>query len=125
MRQVSRVNPPMGEPIFCLVSNLQMRAFFDEPRHPAGFHALIFNINVFNNPHKLARLSCMLAMADWDFLAYFSEINAFLYNSRIDFKRLDFVREQGGIRFKNGAYTQVREYFESDRNAAIGQKMTV
>lgn len=36
-------------------------------------------------------------------------------------KRLDIVRGQGLIRFKNGAYTQVREYFEPDHNTAIGQ----
>jgi hypothetical protein len=48
-----------------------MRDFFDGSRHPAGFHALIFNINVFNNPHKPARLSCVLAMADWNFGLFF------------------------------------------------------
>jgi len=40
-------------------------------------------------------------------------------------KRLDFVRGQDVIRFKNGAYTLVREYFEADHNTAIGQKMNV
>jgi hypothetical protein len=29
-----------------------------------------------------------------------------VYKSRIDCKRLDFVREQGGIRFESGAYTK-------------------
>ena len=38
-------------------------------------------------------------------------------------ERLDFVREQGGIRFKNGAYTIVREYFKLELNTALGQKM--
>jgi hypothetical protein len=38
-------------------------------------------------------------------------------------KRLDLVRGQGGIRFESGAYTSVREHFETDRNAAIGQEM--
>jgi hypothetical protein len=38
-------------------------------------------------------------------------------------KALDFVRWQGVIRFKSGAYTAVREHFKSDRNAARGQKM--
>jgi hypothetical protein len=33
---------------FISVFDPEMRDFFDEPRHPAGFHALIFNINVFN-----------------------------------------------------------------------------
>jgi hypothetical protein len=41
---------------FISVFDPEMRDFFDEPRHPAGFHALIFNINVFNNPHKVFRL---------------------------------------------------------------------
>jgi hypothetical protein len=27
------------------------------------------------------------------------------------------------IRFENGAYTVVREYFESNRNSALGQEM--
>jgi hypothetical protein len=39
------------------------------------------------------------------------------------FKTADFVRWLGVIRFKNGAYTLVREYFESDYNTAIGQNM--
>jgi len=29
-----------------------MRDFFAEPRHAAGFHTLIFYINVFNNPRR-------------------------------------------------------------------------
>ncbi len=29
-----------------------MRDFFDESRQGAGFHVLIFYINVFNKPHK-------------------------------------------------------------------------
>jgi hypothetical protein len=29
-----------------------------------------------------------------------------VYKSRIDCKRLNFVREQGGIRFESGAYTK-------------------
>jgi hypothetical protein len=49
----------------------------------------------------------------------------FFYKCRIDFKPLDLAREQGGIRFKSGAYTIVREHFESDSNTAIGQEMTV
>jgi len=28
---------------------------------------------------------------------------------------------KAGVRFKNGAYTQVREYFDPDYNTAIGQ----
>ncbi len=32
---------------------------------------------------------------------------------------------KASIRFKSGAYTTVREHFEADRNAAIGQKMRV
>ena len=42
-------------------------------------------------------------------------------NTELVSKRLDIVRGQGLMRFKNGAYTLVREYFEPDRNAAIGQ----
>jgi len=34
-----------------------------------------------------------------------------------------FVRGQGAIRFKSGAYTLVREHFELGCNAAIGQKI--
>jgi hypothetical protein len=54
----------------------------------------------------------------------------FLHN-RITFflklvsKFLDLGREQGAIRFESGAHTAVREHFESDRNAAIGQEMNV
>jgi hypothetical protein len=40
-------------------------------------------------------------------------------------KNLVFVRGQGAIRFKSGAYTEVREHFEADRNTAIGQNMRV
>jgi hypothetical protein len=40
------------------------------------------------------------------------------------YKSLDLVRGQGGIRFKSGAYTSVREHFETDHNAAIGQEMS-
>jgi len=39
---------------------------------------------------------------------------------RIGFKILDYVRGQGVIRFKSGAYTSVREHFEADHNVAIG-----
>jgi len=38
-------------------------------------------------------------------------------------KSLDLVRGQGAIRFKSGAYTIVREHFESARYTASGQKM--
>jgi hypothetical protein len=34
-----------------------------------------------------------------------------------------FVRGQGAIRLKSGAYTAVCEHFESNRNAGIWQKM--
>ena len=44
---------------------------------------------------------------------------------KLPLKALDLARGQGEIRFKNGAYTQVREYFEPDFNAAIGQEMRV
>jgi hypothetical protein len=40
-----------------------------------------------------------------------------------DFKGLNFVRGQGVVRFKSGAYTTVREHFAANRNAAIGQKI--
>ena len=46
-------------------------------------------------------------------------------NGELDAKWLDFVRGQDAIRFKNGAYTIVREYFETDCNAAVGQKMAI
>jgi hypothetical protein len=36
------------------------------------------------------------------------------------FKGVDHVRGQGLSRFKSGAYTMVREYFEAAYNAAIG-----
>jgi len=49
----------------------------------------------------------------------------FFNKSRIDFKLLDLVREHGEIRFKSGAYTLVREHFESNFNKALGQEMTV
>ena len=39
-------------------------------------------------------------------------------------ERLGFGSGQGEIGFKNGAYTVVREYFESNFNAALGQKMS-
>jgi hypothetical protein len=34
-----------------------MSNFFEEPRHTAGFHILILSFDVFNNPHKPARLA--------------------------------------------------------------------
>jgi hypothetical protein len=34
-----------------------MSNFFDEPRHTAGFHIFILSIDVFNKPHKPARLA--------------------------------------------------------------------
>ena len=40
---------------------------------------------------------------------------------RSGFKTSDRVREQGLPRIENGAYTQVREYFNSRDNAAIGR----
>ncbi len=40
-------------------------------------------------------------------------------------KYADFGSGQGAIRFKSGAYTLVREHFEADRNAAMGQKMRI
>lgn len=40
-------------------------------------------------------------------------------------KFLDLGREQGVVRFKSGAYTQVRQYFEPVHNVAIGQEMKV
>ena len=39
---------------------------------------------------------------------------------RIAFKSLDHVRGQGAGRFKSGAYTLVREHFETARNAVLG-----
>jgi hypothetical protein len=39
------------------------------------------------------------------------------------YKALDFGRGQGVVRFKHGAYTIVREYFEPVHNTANGQKM--
>jgi len=44
---------------------------------------------------------------------------------KLPIKPLDLVRGQGKIRFESGAYTRVREYFEPDFNAAIGQEMRV
>jgi hypothetical protein len=46
-------------------------------------------------------------------------------NRKLALKLLDFVRGQGKIRFKSGAYTVVREHFESDFNKGLGQKMMV
>jgi hypothetical protein len=40
-------------------------------------------------------------------------------------KASDRVREKGVLRIENGAYTQVREYFNSRDNAAIGREMAV
>jgi hypothetical protein len=40
--------------------------------------------------------------------------------TRSGFKTSDHVREQGVPRIENGAYTSVREYFNSRDNAAIG-----
>jgi hypothetical protein len=39
------------------------------------------------------------------------------------FKTVDFYRGHGLIRFKSGAETIVREHFEANRNAAIGENM--
>jgi hypothetical protein len=36
------------------------------------------------------------------------------------FKMPDHGREQGVLRIENGAYTEVREYFDLRDNAAIG-----
>ncbi len=44
-------------------------------------------------------------------------------NTKKAYKALDLGRGQGVNRFKNGAYTLVREYFESIHNTAIGQEM--
>jgi hypothetical protein len=44
---------------------------------------------------------------------------------KLAFKPLGFDRGQDVIRFKSGAYTPVREHFESNHNAAHGQKMMV
>ena len=41
------------------------------------------------------------------------------------FRALDLVRWQGLSRFESGAYTIVREHFESDFNTALGQKIMV
>jgi len=46
-------------------------------------------------------------------------------NVKLAFKALDFDCGQGVIRFKSGAYTPVREHFESNHNAVHGQKMMV
>jgi hypothetical protein len=35
------------------------------------------------------------------------------------------LESKAPIQFKSGAYTVVREHFELNRNAAIGQKMIV
>ena len=42
------------------------------------------------------------------------------YCVKLGFKDVDHVRGQGLSRFKSGAYTLVREYFEAAYNAAIG-----
>jgi hypothetical protein len=42
------------------------------------------------------------------------------HDNRSGFKASDHVREQGVLRIENGAYTQIREYFNSWDNAAIG-----
>lgn len=49
----------------------------------------------------------------------------FLKNSIVKkaYKALDLGLGPGVNRFKNGAYTSVREYFESIHNTAIGQEM--
>jgi len=39
------------------------------------------------------------------------------------FTAADYVQGQGLNRFKNGAYTIVREYFETIRNAGIEHQM--
>jgi hypothetical protein len=44
-------------------------------------------------------------------------------NAKLAFRPLGFDCGQGVIRFKSGAYTPVREHFESNRNAVHGQKM--
>jgi hypothetical protein len=37
-----------------------MSNFFDEPRQAAGFHFLIYYINVFNKPHKGLRRGVLM-----------------------------------------------------------------
>ena len=54
-----------------------------------------------------------------------NSVSIFFFYLKLVSKSLDLVREQGAIRFKSAAYTAVREHFESDRNAAIGQEMKV
>ena len=49
----------------------------------------------------------------------------FFINGKLDYKCSDLVRGHGEIRFENGAYTIVREYFGPDFNTAIGQKMGI
>ena len=49
----------------------------------------------------------------------------FYYLSKRVSEALDFVLGQGGIQVESGAYTIVREHFELDPNAVIGQKMKI
>jgi hypothetical protein len=72
-------------------------------RQTAVFHLLILYIKEFKRSY-IKRLSRSM-------------------KCKTGFKTADFVRWLGVIRFKNGAYTLVREYFESDYNTAIGQNM--
>ena len=52
-----------------------------------------------------------------------SESSRTLRNFAPDFNIL--VSSKGVIRFRNGAYSTVSEYFVPDRNAAVRQKMMV
>jgi len=51
-------------------------------------------------------------------------IYAIIYPKPVS-KPLDLAEGTASIRFKNGAYTLVREYFESNCNTALGQEMRV
>jgi hypothetical protein len=48
-----------------------------------------------------------------------------LHGLKTVIKTPEFFRGQGAIRFKSGAYTQVREHFEPNWNAVIVKIMVV
>jgi len=54
----------------------------------------------------------------------FKKRREFWKDTKPVFRALDLFLGQGVICFKSGAYTLVREHFETAHNAAIGQEMT-
>jgi hypothetical protein len=67
-----------------------MRDFLHEPRQVAGFHGLIFYINVFNKPLKTLLMG---------------KISNYKTTYRTYLKNVDQGSGQGAERLRSGAYT--------------------